>query len=222
MKPYERLAEAKAPDGSILSLFRHDGAYIMRVNGVDLMSTRVSQSEVQLAELTCGEIRARPAARVLIGGLGFGFTLKAALRMLEPDASVVVAELVGEVIAWNQNREFALAHEALGDSRVDLQHADVWSVLRDNKRAFDAIMLDVDNGAESLTTRGNSTLYSLHGVYTAVESLRRGGYLGYWSSTPEPKFVNTLKHAGLDVEVHSVRARPTGGAYHTIIVARQK
>ncbi len=222
MKPFQKLAETKSPDGSIIALFRHDGAYLMRVNGVDLMSTRASNSETQLAEMACTPVLHRPQLRVLIGGLGFGFTLRAALRLLPADATITVAEIMGEVIEWNRNPEFALAHDALIDSRVELVHGDVSALLRAGRHAYDVIMLDVDNGAESLTTAGNARLYSEYGIHSAVEAMRPDGRLAYWSATPEPRFVRSLQHAGLQVESHSIRAHVTSGPYHTVIVAQAR
>ena len=132
MKPVERLEQATAPDGTVLTLYRHDGAYTIRVDGVELMSTRRHHSEDKLAELACAPLRDVADARVLIGGLGLGFTLRAALEALGPDASVVVVEIIGDVIEWN--RKYRLGHAALDDPRVDLRHDDVANVLRGKSR----------------------------------------------------------------------------------------
>src|SRR5688572_11603746 len=128
MKKTERLDEATTPDGTVLTLFRHDREYTIRVSGVELMSTRQHHSEDKLAELVCTPLRETPGARVLIGGLGFGFTLKAALAALGPDAHVMVVELMAPVIAWNRNPDYELAGAALADERVDLRHDDVANV----------------------------------------------------------------------------------------------
>jgi spermidine synthase len=221
MKPYKRLDEAAAPDGTILTLFEHDGAYVIRVDGVELMSTRRSHSETALAGLVCAPLAAVRGARVLVGGLGLGFTLKGALAHLPPDAEVVVAELLQPVIDWNANTEYNLAHDALADPRVTVKCDDVGRVLQRSPGAFDAIMLDVDNGAESLTTHGNRTLYRSVGVHMAAAALRPGGQLAYWSSSADDAFEATLRHAGLHVVTHSVRAHVTSGPWHTIFVAQQ-
>ncbi len=221
MKPFRRLAEATAPDGTLLALFEHDGAYVIRVNGIELMSTRRHHSEDALAELVCAPLRTRRDARVLVGGLGLGFTLRTALHVLAADAQVVVAEIVQAVIDWNRNVDYPLAHEALNDPRVDMRHTDVARVLRQSPGAFDAIMLDVDNGAESFTTTGNAQLYRSVGIYTAIEALRPGGRLAYWSSTAEHSFETSLRHAGLAVTVTHVRAHATAGPMHTIIVGQR-
>ena len=218
MKPFKRLGEATAPDGTILALFEHDGAYVIRVNGIELMSTRRHNSEDALAELVCTPLQDKRDARVLVGGLGLGFTLKAALRLLASDAHVMVAEIVQAVIDWNRNVDFPLAHEALSDPRVEVRHDDVARVLRQNPGAFDAIMLDVDNGAESFTTSGNAPLYRMVGIHTAVEALRPGGRIAYWSSTPDRSFETSLRHAGLEVTVTQVRAHTTAGPMHTLFV----
>ena len=219
MKRIERLGEAVAPDGSVLTLFRHDGAYAIRVDGQELMSTRRHHSEDVLAELVCAPLRQRDGARVLIGGLGLGFTLRAALRVLAPDARVVVAEIVEEVIRWNRNPDYALAADALRDPRVELLHADVADVLRASAGGFDAIMLDVDNGAAPLTTRGNAGLYRADGIRRAAAALRPGGRLAYWSAGDDPGFGDALRRAGMAVEVTRARAHPGLGAWHSIFVA---
>lgn len=220
MKRTERLGEATAPDGTVLTLYRHDGAYTIRVGNVELMSTRRHHSEEKLAELACLPLRHAPGPRVLIGGLGFGFTLRAALRLLPPDARVVVVEIVAEIVEWNRNPEYPLAGAALDDPRVELRHGDVADVLRASRGEFDAIMLDVDNGAEALTTGGNAGLYRSRGVRTAAAALRPGGRLAYWSADEDPRFAAVLRGAGMDVQVVRVRAHATSGGRHTLLVAR--
>ncbi len=221
MKKFERLDEAAAPDGTVLTLYRHDHDYTIRIDGVELMSTRRHHSEEQLAELVCAPLLHQRNARVLIGGLGFGFTLKAALRSLAPDAQVVVAELVEGVINWNRNPEYPLAHEALNDARVVLRPVNVLTLLKASSRAFDAIILDVDNGADPLTTAGNARLYHAVGIHMAAAALRAGGSLAYWSAHVDPSFERSLRDAGLSVEVTRVRAHVTSGYRHTLYVARR-
>jgi spermidine synthase len=174
-----------------------------------------------LAELVCAPLREVPGARVLIGGLGLGFTLRAALRSLGPDATVVVAEIMGEIIRWNQDPGYALASDALLDPRVELHHDDVANVLQANAGGFDAIMLDVDNGAAPLTTRGNALLYRAEGIRRAAAALRPGGRLAYWAAGPEPAFEKALRREGMTVEVTRARAHPGQGVWHTIYVARR-
>jgi spermidine synthase len=219
VKRVERLDEAVAPDGSVMTLYRHDRDYAISVNGEELMSTRRHHSEDVLAELVCVPLREREGARVLIGGLGLGFTLRAALRSLGPDARVVVAEIVEAVIRWNQEPAYGLAADALRDPRVDLRHDDVANVLRESPGEFDAIMLDVDNGAAALTTEGNAGLYRAEGIRRAAAALRPGGRLAYWSAAPDAAFEKALRRAGLTVEVARARVHPSLKAWHTIFVA---
>ena len=221
MKRFECVEQATTPDGTVLTLHRHDGDYTVRADGAELMSTRRHHSEERLAELACAPLRGAPGARVLIGGLGLGFTLRAALRALAADASVVVAELVAAVIAWNTNPDYPLAGAALRDPRVTLRHADVADVVREGAGGFDAILLDVDNGASPLTTAGNARLYGGAGIADAVAALRPGGRLAYWAAEADREFERALRRAGLTVEVARVRAHPTSGPWHTLYVGHR-
>ena len=225
MKKHERLDQTTAPDGTVLTLHRHDGAYTIQVGTVELMSTRRHHSEERFAELTCAPLAARTGARVLVGGLGMGFTLRAALRVLGADAQVVVAELVEGVIRWNRNPAYPLAHDVLADPRVALVHADVADVLREAAApgaGFDAILMDVDNGADALTTAGNAALYDSSGIRLAMAALRADGRLAYWAAQAEPRFEAALRRAGLTVEVTRERAHATSGPrQHVLYVARR-
>jgi spermidine synthase len=221
MKKLERLAETCAPDGTVLTLYRRDRDYSIQVEGVELMSTRRHHSEVMLAELACAPVRGMRQGRVLIGGLGFGYTLRAALQIVAPDATVVVAELVQGVIDWNRNPELDLAGDALSDERVELLRDDVINVLGVNPAGFDVIMLDVDNGADALTASANAQLYRDRGIRTTITALRSGGRLGYWSDREDAPFERSLRHAGLSVETRRVRAHPTSGPWHTLYIAQR-
>lgn len=220
MKRVERLGEAKTPDGTTLTLYRHDGAYLIRADGVELMSTRRHKSEDALAEIVCAPLRGKPGVRALIGGLGLGFTLRAALASLAPDARVVVAEIVKGVIDWNRKPEFGISDDLLSDERVDLRHADVADVLRANPAQFDAIMLDVDNGADPLTTSGNAQLYGAEGIRITTAALAPGGSVAWWSAQADPNFAKALRGAGLAVEVVKVHAHGNSGSQHTLFVAQ--
>jgi spermidine synthase len=219
MKPLERLGEAKTPDGTVLQLYRHDGAYLIRADGVELMSTRRHLSEDKLAEVACAPLATKPKVRVLIGGLGLGFTLREALRHLGPDAEVVVAELVADVIEWNANPEYALSAEAMADPRVRIVHDDVTNVLRKNTGGFNAIMLDTDNGPEGMIMKENSRLYAVRGIANTMAALRAGGTIAYWSVGDDPDFERSLKNAGLEVKAMKVRAHATSGPFHTLYIA---
>ncbi|NCW44942.1 MAG: hypothetical protein EBV77_05560 [Gemmatimonadaceae bacterium] len=186
---------------------------------MELMSTRRHLSEDKLAEVACAPLKTRRGVRVLIGGLGLGFTLREALRHLGPDAEVVVAELVAEVIAWNANPDYALSAEAMADPRVRIVHDDVSNVLRKNASGFDAIMLDTDNGPEGMIMKENSRLYAVRGIANTMAALRSGGTITYWSVGDDPDFERSLKNAGLEVKVMKVRAHATSGPFHTLYIA---
>lgn len=220
MKPYERLGEARTPNGTVLALYRHDGAYLIRADGIELMSTRRHLSEDRLADLACAPVRERPGARVMIGGLGLGFTLRAALAQLGRDAEVVVAELVPEVVAWNTDPRYDLSVAAIADPRVQVVRDDVNEVLRANAGGFDAIMLDTDNGPDGMLMSENARLYAARGVAATIAALRPGGLVVYWSVGDDRRFASALRAAGLAVEVHRARAHDTAGPLHTLYVAR--
>lgn len=219
MKPYERLGEARTPNGTSIALYRHDGAYLLRADGVELMSTRRHLSEDRLAEVACAPLAETPRARVLIGGLGLGFTLQAALRVLRDDAEVVVAELLAEVIAWNADPRYGLSVDAMRDPRVRVVQDDVFNVLRANPGGFDAIMLDTDNGPDGMLMSENAPLYARRGVGVTVSALRAGGSVVYWSVGDDRKFAGALRATGLDVRTLRVRAHDTTGPMHTLYVA---
>lgn len=219
MKPYQRLGAARTPNGTELVLYRHDGAYLIRADGVELMSTRRHLSEDRLAELVCEPLRDVPHARVLIGGLGLGFTLRAALAVLRADAEVVVAELVAEVIAWNTNPEYQISSDAMRDPRVTIVQQDVIDVLRSHPAAYDAIMLDTDNGPAGMLMSESARLYAEQGIATTINALRPQGKIAYWSVGDDPRFAHALRLARLDVETVRVRAHDTAGPMHTIFVA---
>ncbi len=224
MKPLERLGQAHTPDGTLLEFFRHDGAFLIRADGVELMSTRRHLSEDRLAELACAPFAKHSGTRVLIGGLGLGFTLRAALPLLRNDAEVVVAELVQEVIDWNANPEYPLSAEVMRDRRVRIVRDDVVNVLKDNHAGFNAIMLDTDNGPGGMIMSENSRLYVDLGIEYTIAALRQNGVIVYWSVGDDLPFVGALQRAGLSVQTERVRAHATSGPMHTLYIAtlRQK
>ena len=218
MKPLERLGEARTPNGTRIALYRHDGSYVIHADGVELMSTRRHLSEDRLAEVACAGLRGVAGVRVLIGGLGLGFTLRTALRELSDDAEVVVAELLAEVIAWNANPDYELSAEAMRDARVKVVHEDVVNVLRMNPGNFDAIMLDTDNGPDGMLMSENARLYAASGIGITVAALRAGGSIVYWSVGDDPGFVRALHRSELAVITLHVRAHGTSGPMHTLYV----
>ncbi len=222
MKPLERLGEACTPNGTMLALFRHDGAYLIRADGVELMSTRRHLSEDRMAEIACEHVRTLSAPRVLIGGLGLGFTLRAALRELPARAEVHVAELVAEVIEWNANPDYALSSEAMADPRVRVVHDDVINVLRASPDGFDAILLDTDNGPDGMLISENASLYAAKGIASTIGALREGGIIVYWSVGDDPGFLHALNVAKLQVQTLRVRAHDTAGPMHTLYVALRR
>jgi spermidine synthase len=218
MKPTRLLDRAVTPDGTPLTLHEHDGTLSIRVGGVELMSARQHHSEERMAELACADLGDRKRAAVLIGGLGLGFTLRETLRHLAADATVVVAELVPAVIAWNRNPAYGLAADVIDDPRVEIVGRDVADVLAESRGRFDRIMLDVDNGASGLTAAANDGLYGMNGLGAARAALKPGGRLAVWSAGPDHRFVTCLEEAGFAVEVVKARTHPTGGSWNTIFV----
>lgn len=218
MKPFQRLASARTPEGTEIVLYRHDGAYLINADGVELMSTRRHLSEDRLAEVACRPLRSVAGARVLIGGLGLGFTLRAALRELPADAEVVVAELMAAVIEWNADPAYDLSAEAMADPRVRIVQGDVTDVLRSSPAGFDAIMLDTDNGPDGQLMSENTRLYARNGIATTMAALKPGGIIAYWSVGDDPDFARALRSCGLAVEALHVRAHATSGPMHVLYV----
>lgn len=226
MKPWELLGETVTPEGDAMRLTRRDTEYIILVNGKPLMSSRMHGSEEALASAACRDLAAKKAGddmHVLVGGLGMGFTLRAALDLLPPGAIVTVSELVPAVVDWNRGPLAPLAGHPLHDPRVRVAVGDVGALLRASPAAFDAVMLDVDNGPDSFTAAANDRLYDNAGVTAARASLKPGGTLAVWSAWEDRKFEQRLRFHGFDVEVQRVRARlKQGGPRHTIFVGRKK
>jgi len=221
MIPWKLLDSAPVPGGSSeLRLYERGGEFSIRVNGSELMNSRVHGSEEALAGFASARIASLPSPRVLIGGLGMGYTVAAALSRFGTGSRVVVAELMRVVVAWNRSFLGKLAGHPLHDPRVTVREADVALILQAERRAWDAILLDVDNGPAGLTRKGNDRLYSQAGLTEAFAALRPGGVLAVWSAGPDRAFAGRLRRAGFEVEELSVRARgPGGGSRHTIWLA---
>jgi spermidine synthase len=217
MIPWQILGSAQAPDGGTLTLYQRDHELVIRVDGRELMTSRAHGSEEALAHLGCSDARAKPRPRVLVGGLGMGFTLRAALDVLPAQAEVVVAEIVPAVVEWNRGPLAHLAGRPLEDPRVTVAVTDVGALLRRPGPRFDAILLDVDNGPQGLTRRANHALYGRVGLDTARRALAPGGCYALWSAGPDRDFERRLARAGFGVEVHEVRARPHGQAPRHVI-----
>lgn len=208
------------PDGTELTLIHHVSELVIEAGGQLLMSSRRHGSEDALATLGCGRARALKEPRVLIGGLGMGFTLRAALDTLPASARIVVAELVPAVVEWNRGPLGPLAGHPLDDPRVHVDIRDVAATLRSSPRGFDAVLLDVDNGPAALCAPGNAGLYTEQGIATARASLRPGGVLAIWSAGDVRQFGRRLRTAGFDVVTERVKShRGKSGGRHSILVA---
>lgn len=220
MKPWRLLDRALGPDGTPLLLYARDGEFLIVAGGQVLMSSRTHGSEQALAEQSLAALHPCARARVLLGGLGCGYTLSAALRGLAADATVTVAELLPEVVAWNRGPMAHLAGSPLDDRRVTVVESDVVPLIRGARATFDLILLDVDNGPSALTQAPNAWLYRRDGVRALWGALRPGGVLGVWSAGEDAAFRATL--AGSGFRVQQVLASATAsrrGCHHVIWVA---
>jgi spermidine synthase len=221
MRPFETLDSVTTPEGRVLSLHHHDGHYFIHLDGEELMSTWVHGSETALAKLACGEIPSAKGSRILIGGLGLGFTLRAALEALPEDAVVVVAELFPRVVEWNRTR-LTDRGRPLDDPRVQIHAGDVLGLLKQRQPIrYQAILLDVDNGPSEWCVESNRGLYDRHGLELIQESLVPGGILGVWSAYPDPTFVKNLKKSGFQARAQTVRGHGRKGPRHTVFLARK-
>lgn len=225
MIPDVLLASATIPDTrKELRLYQRGEMFSIKIAGRgELMNSRVHGSEIALAELACERIAGRTQTRVLVGGLGMGFTLAAALRVLGPEAEVVVAELVPEVVDWNREIMGEPAGHPLADPRSTVYVGDVGNLLREQRAGFDAILMDVDNGPEAMIRRENDWLYSVAGLETTRRALRPQGVLAVWSAGPDRLFSSRLHNAGFKVEEVTVRPHKAGkGPRHHIWLAAAK
>lgn len=219
MKRWEVLGRTRTPDGSELTLIRHPSESVILIDGRILMSSRVHGSEDALAVLGCQRARTLTRPRVLVGGLGMGFTLRAALDILPPTALVLVVELVPAVLEWNRGPLGMLAGRPLDDPRVRIEEGDVAATMLSNRGRFDAVLLDVDNGPLALTASSNAALYNGEGIALARSSLRPGGVLAVWSAGDDRRFEQRLRAAGFSVQRERVSSRLRKGPRHTILAA---
>ena len=221
MIPWSLVDTAQVPGGGgELRLMQRGTEFSIRLGHNELMNSRVGGSEGALATIACERIQARSRPRILIGGLGMGFTLRAALAVLGSEARIVVAELVPAVLAWARGSLMEVFGKSLTDPRVSVREADVGHLIRSGPSTFDAILLDVDNGPEGLTRPANDALYDVEGLTAARATLRHGGVLAVWSSGPDLNFARRLRKTGFDVDEVRVRANGShGGARHVIWIA---
>ncbi len=220
MQRRELLAETTTPDGLRMTLSLHAGDYYIEVDGQVLMSSRATGSEGALAEFAAEELAGNEHPRILIGGLGLGFTLGAALDALPPGATVVVAEFFETIVDWNRKFGFESEADRLGDPRVVVEVTDVVDYLRNVKRPFDAILLDVDNGPDAWCLASNNRLYDRSGLLRIQQALKQGGLLAVWSSGASVAFEKRLAAVGFAASSKVVRSRGRKGERHTIFLGR--
>jgi spermidine synthase len=218
MIPWQQIDSARVPDSDVeLRLMRRGTEFSMMLGQNELMNSRLSGSEEALATLACKRIEAVKRPHLLIGGLGMGFTLRAALTVLGPEARITVAELVPAVVAWARDPMADLFGDSLVDPRASIVTADVIEVIQSHPSAFDAILLDVDNGPEGLIRKANDALYTVKGLTKIRRALRPGGVVAVWSSGPNPSFTKRLRDADFVVNEVGVRATTKrSGAHHVI------
>ena len=223
MTPWVLLDRALMPGGGELRLSRRGTEFSIMLGDDELMNSRVSGSEEALAEISCAKIQDRRQPRVLIGGLGMGFTLRAALAELGTDATVTVAEVAPAILRWAGGPLSDVFAGSLADPRVTIREMDVGDLIWSYPAAYDAILLDVDNGPEGMTRRANDSLYSMAGLNAARVALTKGGVLAVWSSGPNTHFADRLRRSGFSVEEQVVRANAGGGgARHVIWTAMNR
>ncbi len=220
MKPFLTLAQARTPEGAELTLHSHDSEFYIRVNRQPLMGTNASESEKVLAELACSRLRTEKTPRVLIGGLGLGFSLRRVLECVGPEAHVQVAELLPEVVAWNREFLTTVNGLLLDDPRVEISVTDVFQILAQAPAGhYDAILLDVDNGPIAMVKEGNGRLYQAQGLATISRALKPGGRVTFWSASQDSAFARRLAKAGFKVEIVGCKAYPQAKKKtHTIFV----
>ncbi len=218
MLPWIPLATAPIPgEDTLLSLRQRGTDFVINAGSVELMNSREKDSEEMLAEIACEELGSGRGRRVLVGGLGMGFTLAAALRSVGPQDTVLVAELVPDVVDWNRGPLAHLAGAPLEDPRTELHVGDVVALLAASTAAFDVILLDVDNGPDGLTRRSNDRLYDRDGLGRIRRALKPGGVVAVWSSGPDDRFTNRMKKAGFRVDVRRMRGRRNGKGNRRVV-----
>ena len=223
MKPWVTLGRAKVPGGvGELRLMQRDAEFAIMLDRAELMNSRRAGSEEALATLACARLRDRQKAHILIGGLGMGFTLRAALAGLGPKARITVGELVPEVVAWARGPMAAIFGDSLTDKRVAIREVDVGTLMRVGNPTYDAILLDVDNGPDGLSRPANDGLYNAAGLAASRAALRPGGLLAVWSAAPDRDFSQRLRRAGFAVEEITARSRGTRGARHVIWIGKTR
>jgi spermidine synthase len=214
MKPTIKLGTTITPDGGEMILYQHDRDFSIKINGHELMNSRQHESEMELARLGCAHLSGRSTPRVLIGGLGMGYTLRQTLDLLGPDAAVIVSELLPIVVDWNREFLGELNGQPLEDKRTEIIPGDIYQLLSQSKKKFDAILLDIDNGPSAIVDSGNQRLYGPVGIQTCRRALSKNGCLAIWSGMPSKAFEQVLMSCGFHVRryklpAHSRRSKPS-------------
>ncbi len=220
MKPWNTVGEAVSPDGTRLELVEHDGEYVIKADDLPLMSTRMHFSEMELARLVCTKLKSN--AKVMIGGLGLGYTLRSALDLIPKDGVVVQVELVPEVIEWNKGPLGPFNNHPLKDTRTKIVQDDISKVIRQSQNNYDSIMLDVDNGPSTLVNERNAWMYTNQGLQSIRNALKNKGKVAIWSANDEPRFISHMKRNGFLAERHHIQAhKGKGGIRHVIFTGRK-
>jgi len=217
MKPRIRIAATRTPNGNEMVLFQHDRDFYIEVNGQDLMQSRHHESELTLARLGCAHLTGHKSPRVLVGGLGMGYTLRQTLDLLPPKAQVMVGELLAAVVEWNRDFLGELNGQPLADPRVEISCGDVVKQIAGAKGQFDTILLDIDNGPRAMTTAGNSRLYGYAGIAACRQALRDQGCLAVWSAEPNKAYEQLLMDCGFQVCRYRAPAHQGGKALSRFI-----
>jgi len=221
MKPRRVIDRTETPDGEPVEFAFEAGRYVLRVAGATLMTSATHASEQEMAKVAADRLEGVAAPRVLVGGLGMGFTLRAALDVFGDDAEITVAEILAPLVRYNRGELGDVAQRPLDDPRVTLYRGDVRE--RISHGDWDAILLDVDNGPDAFTLRDNASLYGVRGSRKLVKALRPGGVLVVWSAYPSPDYERSLRRAGLEVKTERIRARGKvqKGGLHVLFVAQK-
>ena len=220
MKPWNTVGKAVSPDGTRLELVEHDGDYVIKADDLPLMSTRMHFSEMELARLVCTKLKSK--AKVMIGGLGLGYTLRSALDLIPKDGVVVQVELVPEVIEWNKGPLGSFNNHPLKDTRTEIVQDDISKVIRQSQNNYDSIILDVDNGPSPLINERNAWLYTNQGLQSIRKALKNQGQVAIWSANDDPRFISHMKRNGFLAEKHYIQAhKGKGGIRHVIFTGRK-
>jgi len=225
MKPYIKLAECQTPEGEPLELIEHDGTFMICSRGEQLMTSFSHGSEEELAELACAPFRPVNQPRILVGGLGMGYTLAAATRALPgKKAKFIVSELTADIETWNRTHLSSLNPGLLDDERITVKIKPVQKLIRQANGDYHAILLDVDNGPSAFHGKNNDSIYSLNGLREIQHALKGGGILAVWSARTDKAFTKLLRKAGFDVSENTVAAAHKGNKRrsHTIWLARKR